>query len=239
VQSNQIELTLAQQRVKDTVVVAPMDGVVSARNVQIGQIISSGISNVGGGTTVLVLSDLSRLYVLASVDESDIGKVEKGQRARITADAFPGTEFRGEVVRIATRGVNTSNVVTFEVKIEVLGPNKGLLRPEMTANVEIVAAEQPEALLVPAEALTRREGRRLAQVVRADGTLEERAVETGLGDGTQVEILSGLSEGETVGYRKGETESRWRSDGDDRQRRTAARTQRMMMGGGGGRRGRP
>jgi HlyD family secretion protein len=114
VESNRIDLSIAKQRVQDTVVRAPMDGVIAARNVQIGQIISSGISNVGGGTTALVLSDLGRLFVLASVDESDIGKVELGQPARITADAFPGQDFRGEVVRIATRGVNTSNVVTFE-----------------------------------------------------------------------------------------------------------------------------
>jgi multidrug efflux pump subunit AcrA (membrane-fusion protein) len=235
VESNRIDLSIAQQRVKDTVVLAPMDGVVAARNVQIGQIISSGISNVGGGTTVLVLSDLSRVFVLASVDESDIGKVELDQPVRITADAYPGLMLPGKVVRIATRGVSTSNVVTFEVKIEVLGERKRLLKPEMTANVEIVAAEKDDALLVPSEALVRRRGQRFATVVKEDGTSEERPVETGLDDGAQVEITGGLSEGETVRLNKEESESRWRQGGDAaRQGRMA---QRILMGGGSGRGG--
>ena len=237
VESNRINLSIAQQRVKDTIVLAPMDGVVAQRNVQIGQIISSGISNVGGGTTALVLSDLAHVFVLASVDESDIGKVELGQRVRITADAYPGIYFPGKVVRVATRGVNTSNVVTFEVKIEVLGERKSLLKPEMTANVEIVADEKDDALLVPSEALVRKDGRRFAAVLEADGTTQERPVETGLDDGTQVEITSGLKEGETVVVRKGEAESRWRQ-GSNNAARQGRMTQRMMSGGGGGRGGR-
>src|SRR5262249_12618539 len=135
--SDQVALANARQQLTYTKVTAPMDGVVAALNVQIGTIISSGITNVGGGTTILSLSDLSHIFVLASVDESEIGSVAIDQQAVITVDAFPGRRFRGKVVRIATRGVNVSNVVTFEVKIEVLGENKTLLKPEMTANVQI------------------------------------------------------------------------------------------------------
>lgn len=235
VASNQIDLSIAQQRVKDIVVLAPMDGVVSARNVQIGQIISSGISNVGGGTTALVLSDLSRLFVLAAVDESDIGKVQLGQRARITADAFPGNDFRGEVVRIATRGVNTSNVVTFEVKIEVTGKGKELLKPEMTANVEILAAEKDDVLLVSSDALVRRRGQRFVTVLKPDGVEEEREIQVGLTDGVQFEVLDGLAEGEQVLVRDGGGDSRWRQGGDANRQRGMA--QRIMMGGGGRRGG--
>ncbi|KPJ72139.1 MAG: hypothetical protein AMS14_08415, partial [Planctomycetes bacterium DG_20] len=108
VELDEVALELANQSLADTKVVAPMDGVVTARNVQTGQIISSAISNVGGGTTVLTLSDLSRIFVKASVDESDIGKVAKDQPVIVTADAFPDTRFRGKVIRIAPRGVNVS-----------------------------------------------------------------------------------------------------------------------------------
>ena len=83
VKSSQISLSQAEQRLTDTKVFAPIDGIVVSRDVQNGQIISSGISNVGGGTTVLTLSDLSRIFILASVDESDIGKVKVGQQAII------------------------------------------------------------------------------------------------------------------------------------------------------------
>ncbi|MDP2267993.1 MAG: efflux RND transporter periplasmic adaptor subunit, partial [Deltaproteobacteria bacterium] len=83
-------LDLARERLNDTKVYSPINGVVTARNVQIGQIISSGISNVGGGTTALTVSDLTRIFSLAAVDEADIGKVSVGLPAEITVDAFPG-----------------------------------------------------------------------------------------------------------------------------------------------------
>lgn len=153
--SDQLALDNARQRLKDCTVLAPMNGVVAAQGVQIGTIISSGITNVGGGTTVLTISDLSRVFVLAAVDESDIGAVTLGQTVRITADAYPKREFKGEVKRIATRGVNVSNVVTFEVKIEVVDERKDLLKPEMTANVEVVIERKEDVLAVPVEALTR------------------------------------------------------------------------------------
>ncbi|MBE3070133.1 MAG: efflux RND transporter periplasmic adaptor subunit [Planctomycetes bacterium] len=213
VEGNQVGLSIAQDRLRDTKVAAPIDGIVAARNVQIGQIISSGISNVGGGTTILTLSDLSRIFILASVDESDIGNVRLGQPVTITADAFPGKGFQGEVVRIATRGVNLSNVVTFEVKIEVKGEAKALLKPEMTANVEIVTEVKEGVLLVPGEAIVRQAGgRRVVTVVRDGGQTEDVVVEPGLSDGRVTEVLSGLAEGQTVVERPGASESKWRAE---------------------------
>lgn len=229
VAADRIRLADAQQQLLDTKVAAPMDGVVTVRNVQKGQIIASGISNVGGGTTVLTLSDLSRIFVLASVDESDIGSLAVGQPASITADAFPRKRFRGKVERIAMRGVNVSNVVTFEVKIEVLGENKSLLRPEMTTNVEIVTAEREDTLLVPAEAVSRQRGKHSVQVRKADGSQEERAVETGIADDTRQEILSGLQEGEEVVLNKSAGESRWKKG-----EASSDMGQRAMMRGLGG-----
>jgi HlyD family secretion protein len=230
VESDVVTKTQTEDRLKDTKVVAPMDGVVVARDVQIGQIISSAVSNVGGGTTVLTLSDLSHLYVLASVDESDIGKVAEDQEAIITADAFPGKRFTGKVVRIATRGVNASNVVTFEVKIEVTGENRELLKPEMTTNVEIVATEKNDVLTVPAETVIRK-GRKLLATVVKGGKNEERTVEIGITDGMNTEVVSGLTEGETVVVHKGATDSRWNAG--QQQQRGGARPPSIMGGGGG------
>ena len=115
-------------------------------NIAPGYIVQSGTSGFSAGTTIMTLSDLSHVFVLASVDESDIGNVidpvrggEK-QKVRVTVDSFPGQVFDGQVVRVATKGVNTSNVVTFEVKIEVTSDNRTLLRPEMTGTANIVCA---------------------------------------------------------------------------------------------------
>lgn len=206
----------AEQRLRDTKVFAPMEGTVAARNTQIGSMIASGVTNVAGGTTVVTLSDMSQIYVMAAVDESDIGKVALGQPVRITADAFPGQRFEGRVGRIATKGVNLSNVVTFEVKIEVTSENKRKLKPEMTTNVEIVAAERKGVLRVPASAVTRKEGNMVASVRAADGSTEERPVQVGLTDGENAEVTGGLAEGETVMVRKDESASRWKPDAANR-----------------------
>jgi HlyD family secretion protein len=132
-------------------------------NIAPGYIVQSGTSGFSAGTTLMTLSDLSHVFILASVDESDIGQVidparggEK-QRVKITADSFPGQQFEGEVVRVATKGVNTSNVVTFEVKIEVTSDNKSMLRPEMTATARIVTASRPNVLAIPTNAFLRGE----------------------------------------------------------------------------------
>jgi RND family efflux transporter MFP subunit len=198
-----LALDLANERLGDTKVTSPIDGVVTARSVQIGQIISSGISNVGGGTTALTVSDLSRIFILGAVDEADIGKVATSQPVEITVDAFPGKRFAGRVERIATRGVNVSNVVTFEVKIEVVSKEKSLLRPEMTANVEIIAAARENVLSVPTEAIVRKEGKPNVTVVAADGSQADRVVEVGITDGLRTEIPSGVAEGEKVVIHKG------------------------------------
>jgi len=232
VESDKINEDLAEQQLKDTKVFSPIDGVVSARTVQVGQIISSGISNVGGGTTVLTLSDLSHIYVLASVDESDIGKVDEEQDVNITADAYPEKFFPGKVVRIATKGVNASNVVTFEVKIEVTGRNKSLLKPEMTTNLEIIVADRQDALIVPSEAISRKRGKRIAFVKKSVGPSEEREVEVGISNGFQTEIVKGLKEGEELEVRKGMADSRWRANnqpGEGRRTPSPQAQMRMMM----------
>jgi len=209
--SDQVSLDLARQRLTETRVVSPVDGVVTQRAVQIGQIISSGISNVGGGTTAIVISDLSRMFVLAAVDEADIGQVKPGQRVKITVDAYRNREFAGEVTRISPRGVNVSNVVTFEVKLEVTARDKELLRPEMTANVEILIDERADALLAPTDALFRRAGKSWVALQGADGAKSDREVTIGISDGRRTEILSGLSAGETVLVQG--ADSKWNGQG--------------------------
>jgi multidrug efflux pump subunit AcrA (membrane-fusion protein) len=217
VQADKIALALANQRLTETKVAAPIDGVVSARSVQIGQIIASGISNVGGGTTVLTLSDLSQIFILASVDESDIGSVALDQTVDITADAFPRKLFNGKVDRIAAKGVNVSNVVTFEVRVEVLSENKTLLKPEMTGNVEIIVSDKPDTLLLPVAAISRTRDKTYVSLKKPDGTVQEQVpVEIGISNGNEIEIVSGLQENDQVLVRKADSDSRWRAATDQR-----------------------
>lgn len=209
VKQSEVELENAMQRLRETKIYAPMDGVLTSRPVQPGQIIASGVSNVGGGTTLMTLSDLSKLYVNANVDESDIGKVKTGQGAIITADAFPGKRFVGKVMRIASKGVINSNVVTFEVKIEVTGEGIGALRPEMTANVTIQAERREKALLLPNEAIQYDRRGYFVEVVGDDPTTRTMSrVSIGITDGLNTEVLEGVEEGQQVAL-PAVLQSRW------------------------------
>lgn len=195
----QIEMENALQRLMETKIYAPMDGVITSRPVQTGQIIASGISNVGGGTTLMTLSDLERLFINANVDESDIGKIRVGQGTVITADAFPGRRFTGEVVRVAASGETNSNVVTFEVKIEIDETGLDLLRPEMTANVDIQADRREDALVLPNELVQfDDEGYYVLVAEDARSSGVRTAIEPGITDGLKTEIVSGVKEGDKV-----------------------------------------
>ncbi|HOZ47542.1 MAG TPA: efflux RND transporter periplasmic adaptor subunit [Candidatus Hydrogenedentes bacterium] len=210
VDSDTISLENAKQRLEYTKVYAPMAGVVSERLVQAGQIISSPTNNVGGGTALLMLSDLSRVFVVASVDESDVGRVAVGQSVDITVDAFPDLHLEGSVVRIATMGTSTSNVVTFDVKVEVLSEAKSKLHPKMTANVDILVADRPDVLLLPSEGVQRRGPQRFVLLPAPPGQEpEHRPVEVGVDDGVRVEIVSGLEEGAPVLIPVGSASNRW------------------------------
>jgi len=206
-QSDQVTLDTQKNQLAYTTVRAPLDGVVSALDVQKGAIVASGMSGFSGGTTIMTLSDLSRIFVIATVDESDIGEVRVGQNARITVASFPDRTFAGKTVRIATKGVNSSNVVTFEVKVEVLDEYKDMLRPEMTGNVTIVQNERQNVLTVPSSALLQ-QGERTV-VTTADG--QQRDITVGLRGGDCVEVVSGLADGEKVRMIAAELPTRWKS----------------------------
>jgi len=229
VESDQISVSMSKLQLGYTKVYAPIDGVVSLRDVQIGQIIASGINNIGGGTAVLMLSDLSRVFILASVDESDIGTIEIGQPADITVDAFPGKRFQGSVERIAAKGVNLQNVVTFEVRIEVESDNKGLLKPEMTTNVTIIVADKTDVLKVPYNAIARQKGETFVTLAKADGTAgDSKPVALGITDGETYEVISGVNEGESVTVQSADAESRWSAE-NERGGSSSQSQQRMMM----------
>jgi len=215
-ESSRISLDDALQRLDETRVYAPMDGIVTERLVQNGQIISSGISSTSGGTTIMIISDLSRLFVIADVDESFIGQVDVGNEVQISADAYPTENFSGTVDRISPIGQNVSNVVIFEVRIEITSPNKDLLMPEMTADVEIITGRAENALLIPASAIRRTPQGSFVTVAVPGGEPEQRMLETGITDGEKIEILSGLSETDVILMNGSSGAGMWTNSGEER-----------------------
>ncbi len=162
----QTNLESAKERLSDTVIKSPINGIILKKYVENGQIIASGISAVSGGTTIATVADLTRAYIKTSVDEVDIGQIEPGQKATIIAESYPDKEFSGEVLRIHPQAIVEQNVTTFDVTIEVDNTD-GFLMAGMNASVEIIAGFKENVLLIPREALS--DMRSLARMAGGNG----------------------------------------------------------------------
>jgi HlyD family secretion protein len=179
----------AQRRLAKATLTAPFSGVVTYLGVDTGEL-------VGANRPILSLSDLSELEVDVNLDESDAARVALGQLARITLDAFSGTELSGEVTYIAPVGETASGVVLYPVTVRL--DSTGLpAKAGMTADVEIIVADKKDALVVPLRAV-HTEGER-AYVERLSGEQVEQAdVTLGMMTDTEIEITAGLREGDEV-----------------------------------------
>src|SRR5690606_21428076 len=113
--SAQLNLDQANLRLSETTIVAPIAATVLKIDVEKGTIIASSISNIGGGTALLTLGDLSALTVVGALDEADVGRVDEGQQVQIRVDAWPRRVFSGVVDTLSPLGVETSNIVTFDL----------------------------------------------------------------------------------------------------------------------------
>lgn len=186
----------ALQDIKDAKIYSPLDGVILEKNVEEGEVITSGTGNSGGGTIILTIGDLSGTNVLTNINEVDITKVETAQDVEIALDAIRGKRYHGRVTDIASLGKTENNIVTYEVTIEILDADRRL-KPEMTADVDIIAAEREDVLYAPLEAIVEK-GRRKEVFVVKNGKFIPRQIKTGLQDETSAEIIEGLTEGEEV-----------------------------------------
>ena len=208
IQSDQASLAQAKLNLAYTTVRAPISGVISAIDVQPGQVIASALTNVGGGTTVMSIVDLSRLFVLANIKQRDINYVRVGDTVRVTSVGAPGEVFPGRVVRLApvatphwdvysgsVWSAPTGGQANFQVKIEVLGPHKQDLKPGMTARVDILTNRLANILYLPRQAVRHRNGRTTVLVVQPDHRVISRPITLGQRNKTFCQIISGLQEG--------------------------------------------
>ncbi|MEO7031545.1 MAG: efflux RND transporter periplasmic adaptor subunit [Herbaspirillum sp.] len=132
-----------------TAIKAPVAGVVIKRSVDKGQTVAASLQSP---ELFIIAGDLTDMRVDTAIDESEIGRIRKGQKASFTVDAFPGRTFEGEVLEIRKAAQNVSNVITYMVEVSASNPKKELL-PGMTANVKIVTDSRDNILKVPNAAL--------------------------------------------------------------------------------------
>ena len=201
-------LAQAESDASETSIVAPMDGVVVGEPKTVGTMAVAGSDNP---TVIMRIANLSSKQILAKVDETDIGNIQIGQAATFTVDTYSDKTFTARVTKISQTDVSnswdtktssssstsTASVIYYYVTLDVDDP-ENLLKPAMTARVEINTANRDGALVVPISTLKTDPNGSYVIVKNADGTQENRYVETGIYSDEFVEILSGLEEGEDV-----------------------------------------
>ena len=196
-----IALDQAMVRLSETVVRAPIDGIILQKFVEEGQIISSGISNVSGGSPIADIANMKQVYIEAGIDEIDVGKIHIGQSAKVVAEAYPQANFEGQIIRIAPEAKIEQNVTLFDVIIEVENID-GKLKSGMNATAEITIALENDVLLVPNMALSMAEGggrHKRRALLKTDEGFIPRMVKTGASNFKEAIVLEGLDEGDVVG----------------------------------------
>ena len=175
-------------------ITAPIDGVVAFVSTQEGETVIASLN----APTFVNLIDLRRLEVTVFVDETDIGRIQVGQKTKFTVDTYTDKFFKGKVREIHPKAVIKDNVVNYEVILDIEKKNVAKLRPEMTANVVLTTGTRKNVLTVPKEAI-KRKGKKTFVVMQKNGGLEDNPVELGWRDGGRIEVVTGLNDGDQVG----------------------------------------
>lgn len=195
----------AQRNLEYTIIRSPVKGVIVDRRVNVGQTV---ISSLNAPSLFLIAKDLKRLQVWASVNEADVGRIQKSQTVRFSVDAFPGEEFKGEVEQVRLNATMTQNVVTYTVVVTTDNPG-GKLLPYLTATLKFEVGRRSGCLLVPNSAL-RWQPPSIPLIeqplfdlgtvwVMINGSVKPVSIRTGLSDGKFTEVVEGeLREGDHV-----------------------------------------
>lgn len=180
----QANLDLAQQRLEDATVSAPVAGTVIEKTVSLGQVITSATGAFGGGTTLLKMADLTRVRMRALFNETDIGQIRSGQIAVVIVDAYPERRFNGLVEKIEPQAVVQQGVTMFPVLIS-LSNMDGALRPGMNGEVQVTIEERKNVLAVPNDAVKNvREAMATAPLLGLDPAVVQEMMRAGRGPRT-------------------------------------------------------
>jgi HlyD family secretion protein len=190
----------AEEGLRNSTIVSPIDGLVLSRDVNVGDAVSSILVLGSQATPIMTLGDVSEVYVQGKVDEADIGKVYLNQASRIVVESFKDKKFVGKVTKISPLGKEKDNVTTFEVRVSISNPT-GELRANMSANAEILLEEKKNVLMAPEAALIY-DKERSASVETPDPSAangkKKLQVKLGISNGVKTEILQGLTEKQQV-----------------------------------------
>ncbi len=190
----------AEEDLRNSTIVSPIDGLVLSKDVNVGDAVSSILVLGSQATLLLSLGDISEVYVQGKVDEADIGKVYLNQPARIVVESFKDKKFTGKVTKISPLGKEKDNVTTFEVRVSISNPT-GELKANMSANAEVVLEEKKDVLMVQEAALIYDKERKASVELpepKAPNGRKKVDVKLGISNGVKTEIIAGLTEKQQV-----------------------------------------
>jgi HlyD family secretion protein len=200
VQAAQGSLKTIQDRIKETGVTAPFDGIVLEKYADVGAFVSPSMAGGGGASasssSILLLTS-DRQQVVVNISESQIAKVKLGQAVTIKADAFPGEEFTGTVEQIAPQAKVSQNVTSVEVRVSI-SPTAKTLDTGMNVEAQFAVGQLANALFVPNAAVVKQSQGSGVYVLGREGKSVFQPIQTGMTSGKQTEVKSGLQGGERI-----------------------------------------
>jgi HlyD family secretion protein len=182
VQQATAALQLAEVNLTHTTITSPIDGVVVSRDVNVGQTVAASLS---APTLFTIANDLTKMQVIANIDQADIGLVENAKSVKFSVDAFPGKDFDGKIEQMRLNPQNVQNVVTYNVVIDVDNPEQKL-KPGMTANLTVTIDERNNVLKVPNAAL---------RFTPQDASVQRSGAGNGTGQGRRQQSGNGPTDG--------------------------------------------
>lgn len=182
----------------ESMVRAPISGSILEKTVEQGDPVVP-LTTYQEGTVLMTMADMKKLLFRGTVDEIDVGRLHEGMPVTIKIGALPNAKVTGRVSRISLKAKKEESATTFPIEIELERAGDATLRAGLSANADVIIQERKGVLTVPERVVTFEKGDSAWVMVRkADGTAEKRLIRTGLSDAIQVEVVSGLKEGEVV-----------------------------------------
>ena len=181
----------------ETVVRAPIDGIVLSKSVEIGDPVVP-LTTYQEGTAVMTMASMKSLLFRGTVDEIDVGKLREGMKADIKIGALPDAHVTGTVTKIFPKAKKEENATVFPVEIALDPDSADHLRAGYSANAEIIVASRANVLSIPERVVSFEGDSAWVTVQLADGQTDRRVIRTGLSDAVQIEVVAGLSEGDRV-----------------------------------------
>jgi HlyD family secretion protein len=181
----------------ESIIKAPIDGYVLNRSVEVGDPVTP-LTSYQEGTVLMKMANMEHLKFKGTVDEIDVGKLKEGMTAELKVGALPSDTVKGTLERIWLKAEKKDNATVFPIEIVIPKTRNAVLRAGYSANANIIIQKKDSVLTIPERVVTMRHDSAFVKVPLAEGKEEERQIRTGLSDAINIEVVSGLKQGDEV-----------------------------------------